>query len=260
MIGMSRKDDLVRIQEALKASAEAVKPFTPGAIEYDEKSSRGDPITAADLAIDEVLREMLPQPGEGWLSEETVDSPDRLDRDRVWVVDPLDGTREFVDGIPEWSISVGLVEGGKPVAGGIYSPPVDLLVVGSVETGVARNGEPVGMTGREGLDGAMILASRSEWKRGEWDRYDGSFEVVPCGSVAYKLAQVAAGMADGTWTLVPKHEWDVAAGAALVTAAGGTLLHADGTEPKWNQAKPKLPNFLAARKGLLSEFREKWVR
>ena len=256
---MSRQDDLARIQEALKAAAEAVKPFTPGAVEYDEKSSRGDPVTAADLAIDGVLKAILPRPGEGWLSEETVDSPDRLDRERVWIVDPLDGTREFVDGIPEWCISVGLVENGRPVAGGIYAPPVDLLVVGSVETGVTRNGEEAGMTGRDGLEGATILASRSEWKRGEWDRYQGAFEVVPCGSVAYKLAQVAAGMADGTWTLVPKHEWDVAAGAALMIAAGGSLLHADGTEPKWNQAKPKLPNFLAARESLLEEFLRKWV-
>ena len=243
----------------MTAAAEAVKTFTPGAVDYDEKSSRGDPVTAADLAIDEVLRAILPRPGEGWLSEETADSPDRLDRERVWIVDPLDGTREFVDGIPEWCISVGLVEDGRPVAGGIYAPPVDLLGVGSVEHGVTRNGEPAGMTGRLGLEGARILASRSEWKRGEWDRYAGAFEVVPCGSVAFKLAQVAAGMADGTWTLVPKHEWDVAAGAALMIAAGGTLLHADGTEPRWNQARPKLPNFLAANSSLLEEFRRKWV-
>lgn len=256
---MSRQNDLTRIEEALKAAAEAVKPFTPGAVEFDEKSVRGDPVTAADLAIDRILREMLPDPGEGWLSEETSDSPDRLGRERVWIVDPLDGTREFVEGIPEWCISVGLVEGGAPVAGGIYAPPVDLLVLGSVETGVTRNGEPAGLTGREDLDGALILASRSEWKRGEWERYDRSFEIVPCGSVAYKLAQVAAGLADGTWTLVPKHEWDVAAGAALVTAAGGTLLHADGTRPVWNQPKPKLPNFLAARETLLREFLKRWT-
>jgi myo-inositol-1(or 4)-monophosphatase len=256
---MSRTQDLARIRQALTAAAEAVRPFTPGAVDYDEKSSRGDPVTAADLAVDRVLREILPRPGEGWLSEETSDSPDRLRHSRVWVVDPLDGTREFVDGIPEWCISVGLIEDGTPVAGGIYSPPVDLLVIGSVETGVTRNGEPAGMTGREELDGAAILASRSEWKRGEWDRYDGSFEVVPCGSVAYKLAQVSVGLADGTWTLVPKHEWDVAAGAALVTAAGGTLLHADGSEPKWNQPKPKLPNFLAGKRSLLEEFRSRWL-
>ena len=257
---MTRRDDLDRIREGLEQAAEAVRPFTPGDVAYDEKSNRGDPVTAADLAVNEVLHRILPEEGEGWLSEETRDSPDRLHKRRVWVVDPLDGTREFVDGIPEWCISIGLVEDGEPVAGGIFSPPVDLLVVGSVETGVTRNGEKAGLTERTSLEGARILASRSEWKRGEWDRYEeAGFTVKPCGSVAFKLAQVAAGMADGTWTLVPKHEWDVAAGAALVTAAGGTLLHADGSRPAWNQPDPKLPNFLAARAEILAEFRREWV-
>jgi myo-inositol-1(or 4)-monophosphatase len=253
-------DDLARIKEALEAAAEAIRPFTPGAVAFEEKSSRGDPVTAADLAANEALFEVLPSEGEGWLSEETADSPSRLEKRRVWVVDPLDGTREFVDGIPEWCISVGLVEDGEPVAGGILSPTTDLLVLGSVEDGVFVNGDPVQKSPREELDGAVILASRSEWKRGEWDRFgDAPFEVVPCGSVAYKLGQVAAGLADGTWTLVPKHEWDVAGGAALVRAAGGVLLHADGTRPRFNQANPKLPNFLAAKNGLLAEFRSDWL-
>jgi myo-inositol-1(or 4)-monophosphatase len=257
---MSRHDDLLRIREALEAGAEAVRAFTPGAVEYDEKSNRGDPVTAADLAVNEVLMEILPAPGEGWLSEETADSPERLRYRRVWVVDPLDGTREFVDGIPEWCISVGLVEAGEPVAGGILSPPSGQLVLGSVETGVTLNGEPAGMTTRKTLEGASILASRSEWMRGEWDRYrDAPFHVKACGSVAFKLAQVAAGLADGTWTLVPKHEWDVAAGAALVRAAGGTLLHADRTRPRFNQPGPRLPNFLAARYELLAEFLDGWL-
>jgi myo-inositol-1(or 4)-monophosphatase len=258
---MTRADDLARIKEALEAAGQAIRPFTPGVVHYDEKSSRGDPVTAADLAVNEALLGILPRAGEGWLSEETRDSPERLGRRRVWMVDPLDGTREFVDGIPEWCISVGLVEDGEPVAGGIYAPQVDLLVLGSVETGVTHNGRPASVTRRTSLKGATILASRSEWKRGEWERYaDAGFRVVPCGSVAFKLAQVAVGLADGTWTLVPKHEWDVAAGAALVMGAGGTLLHADGSRPRWNQPSPKLPDFLAARAELLGEFRREWGR
>jgi len=257
---MSRRDDLIRIHEALLAAADAIRPYTPGSVDYDEKGSRRDPVTAADLAANGVLFKTLPAPGEGWLSEETADSPERLRCDRVWVVDPLDGTREFVEGIPEWCISVGLVEGGEPVAGGIYSPSTDQLVLGSVETGVTLNGDPTGMTGLQTLEKAVVLASRSEWKRGEWDRFhDAPFRVTPCGSVAFKLAQVATGLADATWTLVPKNEWDVAGGAALVMAAGGTLMHADGTRRTFNQANPKLPNFLAADAGLLDEFRARWL-
>jgi myo-inositol-1(or 4)-monophosphatase len=257
---MSRQEDLNRIREALLAAAAVIRPFTPGAVEYDEKSSRGDPVTAADLAADEVLREILPRSGEGWLSEETADSPERLDRHRVWVVDPLDGTREFVEGIPEWCVSVGLVEGGEPVAGGIFSPSTEQLILGSVETGVTLNGDPAAMTGLGRLEGAVVLASRSEWKRGEWDRFqDAPFRVRPCGSVAFKLGQVAAGLADATWTLVPKHEWDVAGGAALIRAGGGTLLHADGSRPRFNRSKPKLSNFLAGDARLLEAFRGEWL-
>jgi len=257
---MARIDDLARIREALQAAAEAIQPFTPGAVEYDEKSSRGDPVTAADLAADEVLHRILLSDGEGWLSEETADSPERLQHRRVWVVDPLDGTREFVDGIPEWCVSIGLVEDGVPVAGGILSPSTNQLVLGSMETGVTLNGDPVETGLREDLDGALILASRSEWKRGEWDVYEGSpFTVKPCGSVAFKLGQVAAGLADGTWTLVPKNEWDVAGGAALMLAAGGTLMHADGSRRRFNQADPLMPNFLAAHESLLRDFRENWM-
>jgi myo-inositol-1(or 4)-monophosphatase len=229
-------------------------------VAYDEKSSRGDPVTAADLAADEVLRELLPGEGEGWLSEETADDLQRLGRQRVWIVDPLDGTREFVDGIPEWCISIGLVEGGIPVAGGILSPPTGQLVLGSLETGVTLNGDKAPPLAGDGLKGARVLASRSEWTRGEWSRYrNAHFMVEPCGSVAFKLGQVAAGLADATWTLVPKHEWDVAGGAALILAAGGTVLHADGSRPRFNQARPRLPNFLAGPRKLLEELKARWL-
>jgi myo-inositol-1(or 4)-monophosphatase len=258
---MTRMADLARIHEAIMAAAGAIQPFTSGDVEFEIKAERGDPLTAADEAADRVLREMLPAKGEGWLSEESIDDPVRLRCRRVWVVDPIDGTQEFVDGIPEWCISVGLVEDGLPVAGGIYNPATDELVIGSLETGVEYQGCPSSVTGLPDLDGATILASRSEIRRGEWSGLDEApCEVQPCGSVAFKMALVAAGQADGTWTLVPKHEWDVAAGTALVRAAGGSAIHADGTEPAFNQPVPRHPNFLAAGAGVLMDFRENWMK
>ena len=257
---MTRFDDLTRIREAIMAAADAIQPFTPGDVDFEIKEERGDPLTAADEAADRVLREVLPAKGEGWLSEESVDEPVRLECRRVWVVDPIDGTREFVEGIPEWCISVGLVEDGLPVAGGIYNPATDEMVIGSLETGVEYQGRSSAVTRLPTLEGAVILASRSETKRGEWDLFDGApCEVRPCGSVAYKMALVAAGQADGTWTLVPKSEWDVAAGTALVRAAGGSVMHADGSEPAFNQPLPKHPNLLAAGSGILADFRKNWL-
>jgi myo-inositol-1(or 4)-monophosphatase len=252
-----RREDLRRIREALDVAAAELAAFTPGRVEVERKQG-GDPVTEADRRVDRCLRELLPSPGEGWLSEETRDDAQRLTCERVWVVDPLDGTREFVEGLPEWCVSVGLVEGGRAVAGGILNPATGQLFLGSIEHGLTLNGAPAAPSDRAGLSGATMLASRSEVRRGEWERFtDPPFEVVPCGSVAYKLAQVAAGLADLTWTLVPKHEWDVAAGVALVLAAGGDVfLPPDGSppeSPEFNRARPLLPGLVACPAGLTRE-------
>jgi myo-inositol-1(or 4)-monophosphatase len=244
---MSRHDDVARINAGLAAAAEAVSPFTPGSVEFRRKDVTGDPVTAADHAANVVLREILPRRGEGWLSEESADDPSRLERERVWVVDPIDGTREFIEGIPEWCVSIGLVESGIPVAGGIFNPATDEMVIGSIETGVTINGVSARVTDPDDEVTVTVLASRSEMKRGEWESMKASnFDIRACGSVAYKLGLVAAGRADATWTLVPKSEWDVAAGTALVRAAGGVVCLVDGSEPSFNKPTPKFPNFVAA--------------
>ena len=132
---------LERIRTALDSSREVFARFTPGAIETGYKAGH-DPVTEADRALDAVLRKELLREGEGWLSEESVDDPIRLQRSHVWVVDPLDGTREFVQGIPEFCVSIGFVEEGRPVPGGIYNPATDETFLGSVDSGVTYNGKP----------------------------------------------------------------------------------------------------------------------
>ncbi len=243
---------LARIEQALKLAHDALEPFTPGKIEHSYKSG-DDPLTAADLAVDAVLREALPEPGEGWLSEETVDDPSRLSAGRVWVVDPIDGTREFVQGIPQWCVSIGLVEEGTPVMGGILNPAADELILGGPGYGVTLNGLLV-TEWPTSLGGGEVLASNSEIKRGEWDRFQGKdFDIVPMGSVAYKLARVAAGLAAATWTLVPKNEWDVASGVALVYGAGGEVLTLDREPPVFNRRDTLYRGLIAAPPGLMGE-------
>jgi myo-inositol-1(or 4)-monophosphatase len=247
---MARSDDLGRIAEALARAQQVLERFTPGAVEHRRKSG-GDPVTEADLAIDAVLRDVLSGPGEGWLSEETADSEERLAHDRVWIVDPLDGTKEFVSGIPEWCVSIGLVEGQRAVAGGIACPARGLVIVGALGEGVRVDGEATRARQREALEDAEVLASRSEVGRGEWAGFESApFRVRAMGSVALKLGLVAAGQADATWTLVPKHEWDVAAGAALVAAAGGEVWCLDGAAPRFNRPRPHLDGLFAAAAGL----------
>jgi len=237
---------LERIHAALEASRAVFARFTPGAIETEYKVGY-DPVTEADRALDAVLRKELLRDGEGWLSEESVDDPVRLQRSRVWVVDPLDGTREFVKGIPEFCASIGFVENGRPVAGGIYNPATDETFLGSIDSGVTYNGKPAQPSQRSTMDGALVLASRSEVKRGEWKPFENAaFKIRPMGSVAYKLALVSAGLADITFTLTPKNEWDVVAGAALVQSAGGFVSTLERTTLIANRRDPLLSGLLAS--------------
>jgi myo-inositol-1(or 4)-monophosphatase len=241
----SSSEILERIHAALEAAREVLNTFTPGAIEAKFKSG-DDPVTAADRAVDAVLKKNLLRPGEGWLSEETIDDHARLDAQQVWVVDPLDGTREFVQGIPEFCVSIAMVENHIPIAGGICNPATDELILGSLDTGVTYNGKPAQPSQRRDLHGALVLASRSEVKRGEWKQFESAeFNIKPMGSVAYKLGLVSAGLADLTFTLVPKNEWDVAAGAALVEAAGGWTLKLDHSPLRCNQKDPLISGLLA---------------
>jgi myo-inositol-1(or 4)-monophosphatase len=247
-----RGEDLERIAAALAAAGEVLAGFTAGEVAAQRKAG-GSPVTEADRRVNAALAELLPRGEEGWLSEETADDRRRLGSRRVWVVDPLDGTREFVEGLPEWCVSVGLVEGGRAVAGGILSPSTGETFLGSLETGVTRNGQAVAASSHREIEGALVLASRSEVRRGEWDRFEGGgFTIRALGSVALKLALVAAGLADATWTLVPKNEWDLAAGVALVTAAGGVVRRPDGGEVGFNRPDPLYPGLVACGPGLIA--------
>ena len=237
---------LPRIQAALEAARAVFARFTPGAIETEYKAGH-DPVTEADRALDAVLRKELLRDGEGWLSEESVDDPIRLQRSRVWVVDPLDGTREFVKGIPEFCTSIGYVQNGRPVAGGIYNPATDETFLGAIDCGVSYNGKPAQASQRRTLDGALVLASRSEVKRGEWKPFENTaLKIRPMGSVAYKLALVSAGLAEVTFTLTPKNEWDVVAGVALVESAGGFTSTLEKTALSANRRDPLLSGLLAS--------------
>jgi myo-inositol-1(or 4)-monophosphatase len=246
MTSSAYADILQRIGAALDAARVIFTRFTPGAIETEYKVGH-DPVTEADRAVDAVLRQTLLRDGEGWLSEETADNASRLDKERVWIVDPLDGTREFVQGLPEFCVSIGFVESGIPVAGGIYNPATQETFLGAIDSGVLYNGRPARASQRTTLEGALILASRSEVKRGEWRPFEnGPFKIQAMGSVAYKLALVAAGLADVTFTLTPKNEWDVVAGAALVHSSGGFVSTLEKTGLIANRQDPLLSGLLAS--------------
>jgi len=221
--------------------------FRDGGYQVDSKG-KNNPVTTADFEADSKLKQILRDafPAYGWLSEETVDNDERLTRERVWIVDPLDGTKEFIKGIPEFVVAIALTDRGVPVMGVSYNPIKHELFCGVRGAGCYLDGKQVTVSDTRTLDHATILASRSETARGEWKAYEGRVIVKAIGSVAYKLALVAAGRADATFTLTPKSEWDIASGVALIVAAGGRVTDLHGEEVTFNRRDVKTPGFVAS--------------
>lgn len=225
--------------DAAREAGAAIRGFYKDHYTVKDKGE-DNPLTDADLAANRILELRLRDrfPEYGWLSEESVDDPVRLDRDWAWIVDPLDGTKEFTLGIPEFVVSIGLVHRGAPVLGVLYNPIHDELFAGVVGRGATFNGQPCTVSAHADLQGARIVCSRTEMKKGMFDAWTDRVTLQPVGSVAYKFGRVAAGQAEATFTPQPRNEWDIAAGVALVLAAGGHTSNRVGDAYQFNRRNP----------------------
>lgn len=197
------------------------------------------PVTSADLEVNRLLESVLRGafPEDGWLSEEAPDSPERLSKSRLWVIDPIDGTSAFMRRIPHFVISAALVQDGDPVVGAIYNPSTAELFSARRGWGATLNGGAIRANAKPGTK-LGLLVNTSELESG---RFRAIAELADCrtlGSIAYSLAQVAAGMAPAMMTFEKEHEWDVAAAAILLREAGATLTDGLGQPMRFNQPQP----------------------
>ena len=150
----------------------------------------------------------------------------------------MDGTKEFIEGVSQFVVSVGLVQNGKPIVGVLHNPATNETFYGGSGTGTFLNDEECAITKKNSLRNMTILNSRSETRRGLWDPFKNSFKKLePIGSVAYKMGLTAVGKADVFATLRPKNEWDVCAGVCLINEAGGISIDLNGNELEFNKKK-----------------------
>lgn len=245
--------------ESVTKAGELILSYYRNSYEVAEKG-RNNPVTTADLAADDYLRRVLSErfPGDGWISEESGASAARLSKQTVWVVDPLDGTKEFVQGIPDFAVSVGRVRAGRPVLAVVYNPARGDLFFAERGKGAFRNGLRLRLPEKE-ASGFRLLVSRTEHAAGLFDAIPGSASMRILGSIAYKLALLAAGEADVVISLRPKNEWDVCAGDLLVEEAGGRVSDLEGRALAYNKPKTRITGIVAAGPGLYESAME-WVR
>ncbi|WP_067618661.1 3'(2'),5'-bisphosphate nucleotidase CysQ family protein [Alicyclobacillus acidiphilus] len=238
-----------------KAGKEVVRISKEG---YETSRKADDDIlTTADLAANRILLDAVRDafPDDGFLSEESVDNGTRLTRKRVWIIDPIDGTKEFVRGLPEYTISVALVVDGVPELGVVYNPMTDEYFLAQRGFGSYLDGKRTHVRQLHGRQ-PLVLCSRTEWQRGYLARYDGIVQVRPMGSIAYKLALVSAGLADATFSMGRKHDWDIAAGILLVQEAGGTVTDKHGHEIRFHRETTLVDGIVAATEDSVVPLRE----
>ncbi len=257
---MSYQPELAVALEAAREAGQILLRHYEGGTEQWEKSE-GNPVTLADLEADEAIGARLRAafPDDGLLSEETVDDPSRLERERVWIVDPMDGTKEFTRRIPEFGVSIALTVRGEPVVGVILNPVAHTAVWSSQGDGTFRDGERVRVSPVARLSDAVVIASRTEISRDRFAPYEGWFkELRPMGSIAWKLACIASNDGDLNVSVAPKNEWDVCAGDALVREAGGIYAAFDGSRRVYNQAQTLIEVGMAAGPpGLVEAFSQR---
>lgn len=244
----SAASDLPLLEAAARRAGALVRELLTKPLDIKSKGEAG-PVTNIDLAVDALLTEMLrsARPDYGWLSEEAPDdAPARLACARVFMLDPIDGTEAMIQRSPQFTISIGLSENGVAAAGAVYNPMTDEMFLGAPGAGATLNGRSIKASTRETLDGARMIGQRARFADRRWPTPWPQLDITVRQSIAYRLALVAADQADATILFGFKHEWDIAAGAALVAAAGGRVSDPWGEALTFNQPKPRAPGAVAA--------------
>jgi myo-inositol-1(or 4)-monophosphatase len=243
------KSDLdLAVDVAREAGALSLDWLRKGARTWDK--SPGNPVTEADIAVNNLIAGRLrgARPGYGWLSEETKDNPEDRAQGRIWVVDPIDGTRAFMRGEPYFCISIARLEGDRPVVAALFNPMTNEMLTATAEGGAALNGERIQAMPTCGLEGCgMIVRPEIHERLRKHPAWPVTRVLTPMpNSIAYRIALVAAGRWDAAIGLQATNDWDIAAAVLIVAEAGGIATDGEGRPFAFNQAITRHPGVVAA--------------
>ena len=250
--------DLDLLIDAARKAGDVADAYFHGKNDVRYKPDDAGPVSDADIAVDRLLSDQLQaaRPDYGWLSEETEDSAARLSTERQFIVDPIDGTRSFVDGSNTWAHSLAVVDNGRVTAAVVYLPLRDLLYAAEIGHGATLNGQAIQATTRPSLQGASVLAARPAFREDIWPGGLPQVERAYRPSLAYRLCLVAEGRFDAMLTLRGSWEWDIAAGALILSEAGATVTDQRGRPLRFNNPHPQNDGVIAAgaavHRGLLA--------
>ncbi len=251
--------ELAAAERAARDAGAAVMGLFRGKFDVREKS-KNNPVTSADLEANRIIHECVQKnfPDDGWLSEEDSDNSDRLALSRVWVVDPIDGTKEFIEGVTAVCHFNRLCRRRRPKVSVVFNPAKDRFYKAAAGEGAFLNDAAIRVTTRDAIDGAALLVSRSEPQK-RFQVFVDRCALRPVGSIAYRLAKVAGGDGDGTLTFRTIHEWDICAGVLMVEEAGGKVVDGDGNAMRFNRLPAKHKGVVAANGQLTDGLQSIWA-
>lgn len=244
--------DLPLLVDAARMAGRVATSFTgPSTPRWDKPGDAG-PVTEADIAVNDILISNLrsARPDYGWLSEETEDTTERLSQDTVFIIDPIDGTRSFVEGSRTWAISIAVARQGQITAAAVFLPLRNKMYAAGLGAGSTLNGRALRVASSSEDAQAKVLAARPNMDARNWPGGMPMLDRHYRPSLAYRLSLVGEGRFDGMITLRASWEWDIAAGALIVAEAGGNITDRTGAPLRFNNPNPKLNGVVAAGKPL----------
>ena len=222
--------------------------------------SENQPVTNADIEINNFLLDFLKQktPNFGWLSEESIDDRSRFDSDFFWCLDPIDGTRSYILGKPEYTISLALIKNFKPIFGIVYNPSTKEYFHAEENKGAFCNKTKIKVNSKREFEFCSLAVSNSEIKILKSYNFFNSKNVKKIGSIAYKIALVAKGKIDVAISLTKKNDWDLAAADLIIREAHGTILDTNGKKIIYNTQDLKINSIMAANDSIISDLKKKF--